>query len=256
MKKFKKYLSRFSEIVIFLLVLAVFIFSLYKVVNYVYSVKFAGAKEFSFDWFCPPPCPPPSPPCPPYPPFCPTPTPTPTPSPSPSPEPSPSFPPSASPSPSPSEPPIGGPGPEPGPPVCGASTPNAPTLLSATKSGECADLVWTAVDLATHYSIVYGESSGDYKYGVSDTGNTTSFSVCGLDPASDYCFAVRGVHDCAPSDLSNEICTGEVLGQVLGVTTLADTGSFVDDLFQILFIIGSVCLSLGLRIYLPAKKAV
>ena len=118
------------------------------------------------------------------------------------------------------------------------------------------ELVWTAVDLATHYSIVYGPSSGNYIYGVDNTGNTTSFTVGGLDPASDYCFAVRAVHDCAPSELSNEICTGEVLGQVLGATTLGDTGSLIDELFQILFIIGSVCLSLGLRAYLPTKEKV
>jgi len=107
-------------------------------------------------------------------------------------------------------------------------------------------LAWTAVSPVTHYSISYGLSSGNYIYGVSNTGNVTSFTVGGLDSGAGYCFAVRAVHDCAPSGLSNEICTGEVLGQVLGVTTLADTGSFTNELFYILFIIGSVCLSLHL----------
>lgn len=189
-----------------------------------------------------------------------SPSPSPSVSPSPSPSPSPSVRPSPSPSPKASEAPRGGPGPEPGPSVCNATTPSAPILLSVSKSGDCADLTWTAVDLATHYSIAYGESSGDYKYGVDNTGKVTAYTVCGLDPATNYCFAVRAVNDCAPSDLSNEICTGQVLGaatgQVLGATTLGDTGDLTDELLQILFIIGSGCLSLGLKIFSPVKKEV
>lgn len=133
--------------------------------------------------------------------------------------------------------------------------PDAPTLLSVTPSTSV-DLNWTAVSSATHYTIVYGESSGDYQYGVDNTGNVTTFNIGGLDPAKDYCFAVRAVNDCAPGELSNEICTGGVGGQVLGATTLGATGNSVDELMQILFIIGSVCLSLGLKIFLPAKKLV
>ncbi len=52
--------------------------------------------------------------------------------------------------------------------------------------------------------------------------------------------------------------TGEVLGvaegEVLGVSTLAGTGSFADELFQILFIIGCVCASAGLKLLIPAKR--
>lgn len=169
MKRLRKHLKVVSEIIFLIFVLTVFVFSLYKVVNYVYSVKFAGAWAFSWEIpLPPPPPPPPEPPCPPpYPPTCPSPSPSPSPPPSPSPEPSPlpspspspSVEPSPSPEPSPSEPPVGG----------------------------------------------------------DDSGEPTE--------------EVLGVAE----------------GEVLGVTTLADTGSLMDDLFQILFIIGSVCLSLGLR---------
>jgi hypothetical protein len=143
-----------------------------------------------------------------------------------------------------------------GPWSCGATIPGAPTLLSATKSGGNTALVWTAVNPVTHYSLAYGLTSGDYPYGLSNTGNVTSYTVGGLDPAADYCFVVRAVNDCAPSDPSNEICTGRVLGagQVLGATTLAATGSFSENLLYLLFIMGSVCSGLGLRLLLPAKK--
>ncbi len=147
----------------------------------------------------------------------------------------------------------GGPG---EPFVCGATIPSAPTLLSAIKSGSSADLSWTAVEPATHYQISYGFSSGSYLYGVDNTGKVTAYSVGGLDLGSDYCFIVRAVNDCAPSDPSNEICTGQVLGrgQVLGATTLADTGSLAENLFYLLFIMGSVCTGVGLRL-LPVKRS-
>jgi hypothetical protein len=132
--------------------------------------------------------------------------------------------------------------------------PSAPILLAATAvGGGQVDLSWTAVEPATHYSLSYGPSSGNYLYGVSNMGKVTSFAVGGLDPGADYCFAVRAVNDCAPSELSNEICTG-VAGRVLGVTTLADTGDLVDDLYWLLVIISAVCVGLGLR-QLSAKKS-
>jgi len=135
--------------------------------------------------------------------------------------------------------------------------PAAPVLLSASKSGSEAILAWTAVDPVTHYNLSYGLSSGNYQYGVSNTGNVTNYNVGGLDPAADYCFIVRAVNDCAPSNPSNEICTGRATGgQVLGASTLADTGSLTDEIMQILFIIGSVCFGLGLKLFLPFKKKV
>lgn len=187
---------------------------------------------------------------------CPTPTETPTPTPTPTVTPTPTETPTPTPT-SPPPPPsdggddggTGGPG---EPWSCGAVKPPAPTLLSVTPSTSV-DLAWTAVDPVTHYQISYGFSSGDYIYGVDNTGNVTSYNVGGLDPGADYCFAVRAINDCMPSDLSNEICTGVGRGQVLGATTLADTGSFAENLFYLLYIMGSVCAGLGLRL-LPVKK--
>lgn len=223
------------------------------------------AISFSEFWFkCPPP-PPPPPPCPP----CLTPTPTPTPTIVPTPTPTPTLEPTPTPvelTPTPTPPPgnggVGGPPPgggppgPAGPPVCGAQTPPAPYLKTLTVlGGGGVELVWDPVAEATHYNISYGPSSGNYLYGVANTGKVTSFRVGGLGTGT-YCFALRAVNDCAPSGLSNERCPGAVLGvaKVLGVTTLGATGSFSDQLFQILFIIGSVCLSAGLKLLYPAKK--
>jgi len=131
---------------------------------------------------------------------CEEPTPSPTPTLEPTPEPTPTDEPSS-----------------PGPPVCGASTPNAPFLVSATAiGGNQVELVWQKVDGATHYSIFYGPSSGNYLYGVPNTGDTDNFTIGGM---SGGCYIVQAVNDCAPSEASNEICIGQVAGQVLGLST-------------------------------------
>jgi hypothetical protein len=144
-----------------------------------------------------------------------------------------------------------------GPSVCTCETPEAPTLLRVTPVvSSSVELAWTAVAKATHYSIAYGPSSGNYLYGVDNTGKVTTYVVGGLDPAINYCFAVRAVNDCAPSPLSNEICMRQLAGQVLGVTTMAETGSFDRSNFEmILFTIGNLCLGLGLKLLFAKKLA-
>jgi len=102
--------------------------------------------------------------------------------------------------------------------------------------------------------------SGNYIYGVPNTGKITFFTVGSLQSGVNYCFAVRAINDCAPSELSNEICTGAVLGvttggKVLGVSTLGATGIFNEQAGQILFIIGCLCLSLGVRLLVPLPSA-
>jgi len=144
-----------------------------------------------------------------------------------------------------------------GTPKCGLPKPGTPVLLQAQRNqADQADLVWTKADLATHYSIAYGLSSGHYQYGVDNTGRVTDFAVGGLDPDRNYCFAVRAVNDCAPGDLSNEICTGQVLeassGQVLGATTLADTGYGWQELAVLGYTLGCLCISLA---YALEKKS-
>lgn len=273
MKKIKKIAGRGLEIFIIILVLAVWLYSGFKILNYLKlneilgkSIPVAGA----FLGEPPEPPLPPEPPCPPpCPPSCPTPTltpsaPTPTPVPI-EPTPTPTY--ALTPTPTPtgvvptSPPGVGGPPSEVAKSAaCGAQVPSTPELLSVQSlSPTMVSLNWTAVDPTTHYAVLYGLSSGNYIYGVADTGKTTSFTVGGLDSAAKYCFAVRAVNGCAPSGLSNEICQGAVGGgRVLGASTLGATGSFKEQLFLLSFIMGCVCLSVGLRFFFlyPAAPGV
>ncbi len=252
---FRKWLPRLKNFLITLLVLGIFFYSSFKILTHlkILSLEIWGKGT---DAVCPRP-----PHCPSCPPHCHTPTPTPTLTPTctptltptltpteepPTPTPTPTYTPTLTPTPTlpeeqptltptpiltptpvPTSPPkeetspvVGGPGET---YHCDASVSPAPVLLSVNRlSGTEVILNWTTVSPVTHYSISYGLSSGNYIYGVSNTGNVTSFTVISLQPGVDYCFAVRAVNDCAPSELSNEICTGKVLGvtvggQVLGV---------------------------------------
>ena len=179
-------------------------------------------------------------------PTAPIPTPTPVPSPIPSPTPSPfpaltptpTLPPTPTPSPTPAVTPEptsapvavsggqGGPsggrdsGGESAPAPCGASNPGATTLISATpKSATNVELKWSKNPNATDYNVSYGPGSGNYLYGLSGTGNTDTVTISELDSNQRYCFVVSPVNDCAPGQISNEICIGEAKKVVLGVFT-------------------------------------
>ncbi len=270
--KIRKTVCRFSEIILLLFALVIWLFSLYKIISYVSSLSLrtfgkAFGLEYSWEYPLEPP-PPPNPPCPPpcSPSVPPSPIPTPTlpvqtPTPTPSEESLPTPIPTVTPIPTSS--PVGGivnesggGGPAGGPSSCGAQIPPAPYLksLKILGGGEVA-LFWDPVEPSTHYSISYGPSLGNYLYGVPNTGKTTSFKIGALGKGR-YCFAVRAVNDCAPGGLSNERCTGEVLGvsKVLGVSTLGATGDFGEKMIKILFIIGCVCFGTGLKLFLPAKR--
>jgi hypothetical protein len=125
-------------------------------------------------------------------------------------------------------------------PICNSGTPTTPTIQSAVRNTvTTVQLTWTAVSPVNHYTIAYGTSPGQHSYGVPNTGNTTSFTIGGLDPNSAYYFVIRAVNDCAPSEASNEVSSGVVNGgQILGAaigpqgnvlgtstTELAATGS-------------------------------
>ena len=168
---------------------------------------------------------------------CPCPTPTIietecTPSPTPTQAPEPTVTPiSEEPTPTPTEAPVPTASPAPergvggpvGPPICEAETPDAPYLISATAvGGNQVKIIWEKVEKATHYTVSYGPSSGNYPWGVPDTGDTDNFTIGGL---SSGCFVVRAVNDCAPSDPSNEVCTSEMVGQVLGLSTTSSGGA-------------------------------
>ena len=180
----------------------------------------------------------------------PTPTPTVTPTPTPEPSPTPTPEPSATPTPTISLP-TPTPTKIPEAPRCEAPTPNAPYLVSATSLGENrVEVKWQKVDNASHYSIYYGYDPGEYIFSVVNTGNVESFVIEGI---SNGCFAVRAVNDCAPSELSNEVCTGAVGGQVLGVSTLADTGSFDQIVSTVMGASGFALVAWGTKKYLTTK---
>jgi len=135
--------------------------------------------------------------------------------------------------------------------VCGSSVPTTPTLNSVSRlSATTVSLQWSTASPVNHYSISYGLAGQRFQFGVTDTGNVTSFIIGGLTENQNYCFAVAGVNDCMPGALSNTVCirpdTGAVGGNVLGASTLGATGSS-EDLMKILFIIGSVCLGLSIK---------
>jgi hypothetical protein len=135
-------------------------------------------------------------------------------------------------------------------PVCGAQVPPAPHLFRAVRiASDKVDLGWTSVSPVTHYSIGYGLRSGDYVFGVDNVGNVTSYVVGGLDPRATYYFVVRGVNDCAPGPWSNELAVapgvvlGERGGEVLGITTLPETGG---DLLWLNFVRSAAGMILGI----------
>lgn len=149
----------------------------------------------------------------------------------------------------------------PGPPQCAAQKPPTPQLLSVVRtSPTTVKLTWSSVTPASYYSIFYGTTPGNYQFGVANTGNTTNFVVGALNPNLNYYFAVRAVNDCMPSDPSNELSTGGVLGasteKVLGASTeqLAGTHSDLSELrlvFASVIFVGS--LASGVQ-FLHAKK--
>jgi len=296
----KKLVKKFFSLLIFLFVVAVFAFSLYKIIvitglgkgkiwgmaeNGCFLPGICEGVSNGCSWCdfgcggclpCPTQTPPPQvTPTPEGPLLTPTTTIEPTPEFTPTPvlptlTPTPKFEPTATPTPeilltpTPTpesySPPVGGLGGPGEPPHCGAELPEAPTLLEVTSVGSGQVLLsWTKANRATHYTLTYGLESGNYIFGVSDTGNITDFTVSDLDPAATYCFAVRAVNDCAPGNLSNEICTakagGLLTGKVLGATTLGQTGSFDwNILASLVYTVGCLCASLGVRILGKKEK--
>ena len=107
------------------------------------------------------------------------------------------------------------------PPVCPDPQPQAPMLLSVTKSGEdSVDLVWTEVETAEYYVISYGLEMGKDLYGVPNAGKTTGFRIGGLDLNKKYYFRVRSHRGCAPSEASDELSyPASIGGQVLGLAS-------------------------------------
>lgn len=91
------------------------------------------------------------------------------------------------------------------PKECNSAKPAAPIFFQPTSAGSGAvNLKWAKTALAGKYTIGYGVASGNYIYGVSDTGDTDNYSVGYLTGGKKYYFAVRGVNDCTPGAWSAE----------------------------------------------------
>ena len=132
-----------------------------------------------------------------------------------------------------------------GTPTCDKTTPDAPYLESAVPSATDVFLKWQKVlENVTHYSIEYGPSSGNYLHSVLNTGDVDTYLIGGL---SSGCFAVRAWNECAASDLSNEVCTGQVQGAVLGASTLGATGSTSEVILNTLFLLGLVSVGASVK---------
>lgn len=123
-----------------------------------------------------------------------------------------------------------------GAPVCTDEKPKTPQLVSVNKiNSTTVNIKWNQVVNANNYVVSYGPSKGNYLYGVNSTGNTDNINIGSLDPNSNYCFVIRATNHCQPGDLSNEICLQNEVqntigtrvggGEVLGISTLAPTGS-------------------------------
>lgn len=257
LKKFKRNLNPVVEIVLLAFALVVFCYSGYKIASYygLFPKKVLGTG------CC---CPTPTCSCPEPTPTQPTPTegqPTPT-------EVSPT-PTSEVPTPTPTNTPSSGDsgggsdgrGGPPGPPVCGDSAPPSPYLKELRMlGGGKVELLWDPVDPTTHYNISYGPSSGNYTYGVDNTGKVTSFIIGGLG-GGNYCFTVRGVNNCMPGGPSNEKCTsGAVLGtsneKILGASVLGATGGFADQFSYLIFTVGCLFSGIGIRLTFAKRKLV
>jgi hypothetical protein len=67
-------------------------------------------------------------------------------------------------------------------------------------------LAWDAVTEPTldGYMLYYGPTCGDYPFSV-DVGNTTTYTVMGLETGQTYCFAVRAYDSEDESDFSNAV---------------------------------------------------
>lgn len=101
----------------------------------------------------------------------------------------------------------GGGGGNPGP-CTPPEAPKSPELISAVNVAGGARLTWGKVDRADHYLVFYGLSSRNYIYGNSDVGNSDSYIVGNLEPGKTYFFAVSaGIGGGCPvaSPYSNEL---------------------------------------------------
>lgn len=118
--------------------------------------------------------------------------------------------------------------------ICVEPKPASPMVLAVSNvSDKSVLLEWTKVPEATHYAIEYGTDPNEYKFGVPNTGQQTSYEIGALDVGGRYYFRVIAVADCMPGDPSNVISYPRAVGQVMG---LANTSSVNWNILGVLMI--------------------
>jgi len=124
------------------------------------------------------------------------------------------------------------------PPVCNATSPSQLTNLHITGTGaNTVTLAWNPVTPVTHYALIFTRISDGAKYGSTDIGNGTSYTITNIPGGDTYKFEVFGVNDCAPGQSAtiNQLIGGGVTtgrptgqgGQVLGLNTATASGTTV-----------------------------
>ena len=126
-----------------------------------------------------------------------------------------------------------------GAPICPDLKPGTPTLIAVSyKNSTTAVLDWTKVPGANNYMISYGLQTGNYIYGVAQTGDVTHYEVGNLAPNVKYYFIVYALNNCQPSDPTSELSSdpGPITGYGIGgaePTVLADTGDSVTTITDV-----------------------
>lgn len=122
------------------------------------------------------------------------------------------------------------------PPVCNATTPSQLTNLHITGTGaNTVTLAWNPVTPVTHYALIFTRLRDGAKYGSTNIGNVTSYTITNIPGEENYEFEIFGVNDCAPGQsakisqlVAGGATTGRPAGQggeVLGVNTASGSGN-------------------------------
>ena len=92
---------------------------------------------------------------------------------------------------------------------CGGPFPPKPAGVWAKSGpgGGEVTLFWQEVAYANRYAVEYGTTSGQYLYGATNIGGTSSrsYTVKSLTPGTKYYFKLAGARDCTSSPLSDEV---------------------------------------------------
>ncbi len=85
--------------------------------------------------------------------------------------------------------------------------PESFTKISPTKGQEGvptnSTLTWNASNPATEYQVFYGSDCGHLSNTVTVDGNTTAYTIPGLEPEKSYCWQVKAQNDCSSISADN-----------------------------------------------------